>query len=90
MSLAVRKPYAFLMASFALLLKLSATPAEISPFARKQLISGSSCTRSDCAIFFIGSMFDLDPECRPLHRIIPHNLFVDKRLVTLDMIEDSL
>ena len=37
MAFAVRKPYAFLMVSFALLFRPSTIPAEMAPSARNQL-----------------------------------------------------
>ena len=40
-----RKPYDYLMVSFALLLNPSTIPAEIVPLARNQFSKGSRCER---------------------------------------------
>ena len=49
-----RKPYDFLMVSFALLLNPSTIPLETDPLARNQLSNSSRCERKLRATFFSG------------------------------------
>ena len=58
MAFAVRKPYAFLIISFALLFRPSTIPAEMVPSAWSQLRIQSRWRHMVWAAFFIGSIFD--------------------------------
>ena len=54
----VLNPYAFLVVSFALLLKPSTIPLENCPLARNQFNSNGRCFRNLRATFFMGSILE--------------------------------
>src|SRR6185312_12823464 len=64
-TLAVRKPYDFLVTSFTLLLSPSTAPAETVPLARNQFRISGRWARMLRATFFIGSR--RDRITRPVH-----------------------
>lgn len=66
----VRKPYAFLMVSFALLLQPSTIPLDIA-LAANQLRSRDRCVRIVQATFFIGSICDRMTAVHQLSRNLP-------------------